>query len=245
MAGELLIGATRHMKHVSLWVVPVLAAVAACNIGAIPNHGRTADALPAGTMFAEMEDRLVTGPVISGRFTVSADGAFFASLQGALEMSHADGTELKAAGIFGEDSVTLYLRSDGRIMEGGNAGRKFEEHSPAGLTEALLLGLTRMGILHNLARLAGGAVPDRADGGVREWVEVRDVEFAPAAGPEELRSELTALRFLIYVSGEQVAEATLWLDPDSGLPVRREQVVAFPGGPMRVTETYDLTIDGE
>jgi hypothetical protein len=57
------------------------------------------------------------------------------------------------------------------------------------------------------------------------------------------RSVLTALRFVIYVSWERVAEATLWLDPDSGLPVRREQVVAFPGGSMRVIESYDLTMD--
>jgi hypothetical protein len=233
------------MRYLSLWLVLVLAAVAACSIGGIPNHGAAADTQTAGSMFAEIEHRLLKGSVISGRFTVSADGAFSASLHGALEMSRGAEIDLNATGTFGEDSVTLYLRSDGRIMEGGNAGRKFQEHSPGGLAEALLLGLTRMGILHNLARLIGGSVPDRADGGLREWVEVRDVQFAPGAGQEELRSELTALRFVIYVSGEQVAEATLWLDPDSGLPVRREQVVAFPGGPMRVTESYDLTIGGE
>jgi hypothetical protein len=203
------------------------------------------DAQTAGAMFAEIENRLLKASVISGRFTASAEGAVSASLQGALETSRGAEIDLNATGTFGEDGVTLYLRSDGRTMEGGNAGRMFRENAPAGLTEALLLGLTRMGILHNLARLAGGAAPDRAEGGVGEWVEVRDIEFAPATGQEEPGSGLIGLRFVIYVSGRQAAEATLWLDPHSGLPVRREQVVAFPGGAMTVTESYDLTIDGE
>jgi hypothetical protein len=86
---------------------------------------------------------------------------FSASLRGTLEISH------------------------GRIMEGGNAVRRFHADAPAGLTEALVLGFTRMGILHNLARLTRGAAPDHADGGVREWVEVRDVHVVPAATREE------------------------------------------------------------
>jgi hypothetical protein len=219
------------MNYAAAWSLLALMLMAACTMRTVPDQVAATDARPAAAVFAEMEDRMLNAPAISGRFTVSADGAFSAALQGTLGLSGGE-TDLEATGTFGADSVTLHLRSDGRVMEGGSAARRFHEDSPAGLTEALLLGLTRMGILHNLARLTGGAVPDRAGGGVRDWVEVRDVHWSG--------SDPTALRLMIYVSGERAAEATLWLDPDSGWPVRREQVVEFPGGQMRVTESYEF-----
>jgi hypothetical protein len=51
---------------------------------------------------------------------------------------------------------------------------------------------------------------------------------------------LLALRFSIHVSGQHVADATLWIDAVSGLPVYREQTVTFPGGRMLVTESYEF-----
>jgi hypothetical protein len=234
------------MRCVSPWsVLLLLVVMAACSMLAIADHVAAGDARPAEDIFAEMENRMLQASVISGRFSVSASGAFSASLRGTLEMSHGAGTDLQATGSFGEDSVAVFLRSDGRSMEGGHAERTFLEQTPAGLTEALILGFTRMGILHNLARLSGGAIPDRADGGVRDWVEVRNVHFGPDPDQDGLPSGMTALSFEIHVAGEQAAEATLWLDPDTGWPVHRRQVVTFPGGRMMVTEGYDLTIGSE
>jgi hypothetical protein len=231
------------------------ALAAACTARAAPDIGAAAPdigaaatepsaaGMSAAALFAGVEERLLSATSISGRFTATADGAFSASLQGTLEMTRGGMAAIGATGTFGEDDVALFLRSDGVIVEGGSADRRFRDDTPAGLTEAVLLGVTRMGILHNLARLTAGAIPDHAGGGVREWVEVRDVEFAPDARPEGLRPGLVALRFAIHVAGQRAAEATLWADPDLRLPVRREQVVTFPGGRMVVTEAYELVIE--
>ena len=104
---------------------------------------------------------------------------------------------------------------------------------PAGLAAALVVGLTRMGVLHNLAMLVGGAAPARAEGGVEDWVQTvdhRPLSPAPAEGE--------AICFGLRVEGEPSGEATLWLDAD-GMPTRREQIVPFPEGEMRVVERYE------
>jgi len=191
-----------------------------------------------GALFAQMERRLLDAPDLHLRYTVASEGAFDASLAGTLQIRQGPVVELQAAGTFGDAPVTLHLLSDGRTMVGGSAQRTFREATPPALHEALVLGLTRMGILHNLARLTGGATPDRAAGGVEEWVEVREIAVEPpAAGadPGQL-----VLAFAIHVAGTRTAEARLWIDRRTGLPVRREQVVSFPGGSMRVVEHYEF-----
>lgn len=193
---------------------------------------------PAAIVFADLERRLLDAPTLRMRYAVTSEGAFNASLNGTLELTQRTGVDLQAAGVFGNAPAALHLRSDGEIMEGGSAQRTFRDPTAPALREALTFGLTRMGILHNLARLTGGAAPDHAAGGVSEWVEVRGVEYAAdtaGANPNWL-----GLRLPIYVSGTHTAEATLWLDRRTGLPVRREQVVTFPNGTMRVVEQYEF-----
>lgn len=192
-------------------------------------------------VFTELEERLLNAPALRMRYAAVSEGAFSASLEGALRMERDRGLDLDATGIFGESPVEAYLRSDGEVLEGGNAGQDFRVEAPAALDEAVILDMTRMGILHNLARLTAGAIPDHASGGVREWVRVDGLEIDPdAEGP---RPGLVALRFSVHVAGQHAADATLWLDPDTGLPVLREQLVSFPGGQMSVTESYEFSDD--
>ena len=44
--------------------------------------------------------------------------------------------------------------------------------TPPALNEAIVIGLTRMGHLHNIAVLTGGLPPDHSDGGAADWVRV-------------------------------------------------------------------------
>lgn len=83
-----------------------------------------------------------------------------------------------------------------------------------------------MGILHNIANLSAGGMPDHATGGVDEWVLVSNVEVAAAA-----------YNFDIIVADIPSGSATLTTD-EIGNPTMRKQTVVFPGGEMRVVETY-------
>ncbi len=98
-----------------------------------------------------------------------------------------------------------------------------------------LIGLTHMGILHNLARSSESALPDHAGGGVREWVAAES--FTLAFGRDSAPS------FDLIVAGTPSGSVTLDIGP-SGLPAERHQTVRFPSGDMHLVERYsDVTIE--
>jgi hypothetical protein len=204
------------------------AAAIAALVMATPAHAQ----LGSGRL-AELEQRLLSADVLSIRFTATAEGAFTAALMGTMDIEGAQ-VDLKASGDFGDAPVTLELVTDGQVMQGTSGARRFRDAQPPALRESLLLGLTRMGVLHNLARLTSAAPPDHASGGVTEWVQARSV-WADTTG------EHITLRFDIHVDGSPAGSATLRLDRATGLPVDREQVVNFPGGSMTVREKYEFT----
>ena len=93
----------------------------------------------------------------------------------------------------------------------------------------------RMGTLHNLAMLAGGAPPDHATGGVTEWVQAVDAEFVV---DEHAGTRAVDLR--LVVAGQPSGEVTMDFGAAGRFPIRRRQTVRFPEGPMHVTESYEV-----
>jgi hypothetical protein len=138
---------------------------------------------------------------------------------------------LEATGQFAGEPVNVALTADANslLLRGGTTDSSLQAR-PAALGDALLIGFVRMGILHNVARLTRANAPDHGEGGVRTWVTL-----------EPLGQREDTLEFDLTVAGQPAGTATLSLDT-RGLPVRREQRVAFPEGEMRVTERY-LRID--
>lgn len=184
------------------------------------------------TVFMELEQRLGRTPW-RVRFEVEAEGAVVASLVGSLSI--ADELQLEAKGSFagGEHDVRLETEGD-RLRAGPRGAPALDVPRPPELAAALVIGTTRMGLLHNVAMLVGGRPPDGADGGVREWVRTSEHERVHAAGA----AGETGIAFAIEVEGQRVGRATVWIDA-RGLPVRREQLVEFPQGSMKVVERYE------
>jgi hypothetical protein len=213
----------------SLVAVPLLAA---CG----PDARDSLSGLEGEEAFHRLEEGLLARQEMEIHYHITSKGLFVAELEGAMRLERDQGAFLDGEGVFGDDPVALHLEVSAGWMKGGNQDEGFEGPAPTGLREAMVVGLTRMGLLHNLARLVAGAPPDRADGTVREWVEVREVGWvAPGEGEPGTRG----IRFDIWVAGQPAGEATLWLD-ERDLPVLREQVVRFPGGEMRVVERYEV-----
>jgi hypothetical protein len=210
-----------------------LIALASC----LPPHPQPAAPLrSADSVLMDLEERLLTASTFRLRYRVEAAGAVTAKLDGELFLGPEDVVELTASGIFAGAPVQLHLRAAGGRMTGGSEQRSFEGATPDHLRTALVLGLTRMGILHNLGRLNGGRPPDHADGGAGEWVVPREVTWL---GVTEGNDSPRGVRFAIEVAGARTAEASLWMDRE-GWPQRRTQTVQFPGGEMRVTEEYEI-----
>jgi hypothetical protein len=175
-------------------------------------------------------------------FRIEATGAIEVALDGVLTLGEEPGDPgesgeieklpvivLEARGQFAGAEYDADFRQNGAMVWAGDTNYP---PYPA-LREAVVIGMTRMGLLHNLARLIDEGVPDHAKGGVRDWVKVVAVR---APSPAEATGR--AYAFDIVVDGVLSGEATLHLD-DAGRPARRVQTVHFEEGDMQVTEIYD------
>jgi len=166
-------------------------------------------------------------------FEVDASGAVEASLRGDLFLGPEGAARLEARGTFAGRDVDVMLVSDGEQLIWSGAPQAVP--SPDGLRDALVVGLTRMGVLHNIARLTAGAPPDHMEGGVREWVVVSP-DTSGAAPPPDLSGEGLALA--ITVDGVPSGAFRLNFDDAGLVPRIRRQSVDFPTGRMDVTERY-------
>ncbi len=181
----------------------------------------------AARVFADLEARLLAAKAFRFKATITSTGAVTSRLEGAATVG-AEAVNLAFVGEVEGNNMTIFLDADAETMKGGSGQMGFESARAEALQEALAIGLTRMGILHNLAVLGSGKPPDRARGGVSSWVVVSNERF-----------DGKALAFDIAVGGQPAAVAKLWLDETTGLPVRREQTVSFPSGTMTAVEEYE------
>ena len=190
------------------------------------------DAQP-GALFTTLEERFLNADTVFLNFHVSAAGVIDADIRGRLEVIAGNAVRLTGSGEFAGQPVDLLIWPKGEQIELGNGTDKTIVPKPAALREALLVGFTRMGILHNLARLTGSLPPDQADGGVHDWVLVDSFAQDPI--------ESGAITFDLSLAGQRVGSAWILTD-ESGRPVRRLQTVRFPAGEMRVVERYSNVI---
>lgn len=196
----------------------------------IPDPTEEAPALVAG-----LEELLLRDTGVIVPFKVEAEGALEVALEGSMQLAPGGRARLDAEGTFGGEPVSALLVSDGRRMIWVDNGERHEGPTPSHLREGLVLGLSRMGILHNLARLVAGSPPDATDGSAGAWVQM----VGPAhAGSDPSEPTGVGVHFGIVVGGVPAGEATLWMDPETGVPLLRRQEVSFPGGSMQVTERY-------
>jgi hypothetical protein len=199
--------------------------------------GSGAPAASAEARFQALEKRLLEAETVHIRGGAGSNGAVTSTLEGKAILASGNRAHIEFAGDFGSTSVFLALVSDGEKLWGGNGTKNFEAETPPSLNEGIILGLTRMGILHNLAVLSGPAPPEGTDGTIRDWLTATNFAWGE---PETLDGVSTeTITFDIVVRGEPSAKAMLWLNRETGLPVQRQQTVRFPDGEMMAVEVYE------
>jgi len=188
-------------------------------------------------LMAQLEARLLTARHIDIEATIESRGFVATNLKGRSELLDRNRATWAYAGAFAGKPADLALLADGRALHLKNGAQTREEPLGNESNRALLIGLLRMGLLHNLARLTGLRGADHAQGGVEQWVKLdsfRPTTFAQSGEFEGMMS----FGFDLVVAGANSGSARLWLDPASGLPRRRQQTVRFPQGEMIVIEDY-------
>ena len=170
-----------------------------------------APAISAEQQFRDLETKLLAMQTLDVRFDITSGGAMASAVKGAL---HIDGDEVK-------------LDADGHVGESKQDARVSRSGHPA-VRRAVILGMIRMGILHNLASvmLMNQGIDTRVASG--DWVTVGNVAADPADGH---------LSFDVLVEGQKAGAGELWLGA-GGLPKRRHQTVQFPNGTLIVDERY-------
>jgi len=155
---------------------------------------------------------------------IQAEGAVTAHLTASVVALRDNQLRFFASGTFDGKRVDLLWVSDGRRTSAGAA-------TPPHTTEAVAVGLVRMGLLHNVARLVMGATaPDHAEGGVATWVVATD----PRPTDDD------RLAWGLTVDGQAVASSEALIEPGPHGPViaSRTTRVDFNGVEMTATEHY-------
>jgi hypothetical protein len=151
-------------------------------------------ALPdAAERFAALERRLLEAGSIRFDAEIRGEGVLPSNLTGRTLLARGNKASLAFAGTFDRSPAQIVLVSDGTRMRGGAPELDFQLAAPAALGEGLVLGLTRMGLLHNLAVMSSGTPPDGTDGRARQWVSVRDITWGESTEIAERPAQV--LRF--------------------------------------------------
>ncbi|MBO6574992.1 MAG: hypothetical protein JJ896_06245 [Rhodothermales bacterium] len=181
------------------------------------------------TAFEDLEDRLLQAETVAFDFQVVSEGVIEGDLSGVVTLTQGGDVTLEAEGHFIGRQIQMTMETDADSLRMATSEMSDAVARPDDTFRAMVLGFTRMGILHNLAALTTVSPPEHADGGIAEWVEA--VRFETDEQEED-----AGITFDILVEGQRTSSATMILD--DGLPVRRRQVVDFPGGAMIVQERY-------
>ena len=165
----------------------------------------------AQALFQTMERKLLAAAPLQLQVTSHAEGAVQADAIS--EVSIGPATRVHTKGTF----------------LGKPFARDFDEPTTPELRDAVVLGLARMGLMHNVANLSQGNGIDHAQGGAREWVSA--VKFRRVKG---------GVSYTIRIEGGDRGETTLSIDSKTRLPKKRTALIHFPNAELRVTETYSF-----
>jgi outer membrane lipoprotein-sorting protein len=226
-------------------LLPLLACVAAasaCASSPAPATAPTPPLAPATALDA-LERRLSTAHSFRFHARLATSGRIESRFEGTVVAGADRRMRFALQGAFGGKDVDALFTCDGTRMRGGHRGQPFDMDAAPGLREGIAVGFVRMGLTHDVARLAAGKTPDYIDGSARSHLEVVGAAHMPG---EPVRGAATEQwTWLLYVDHQKAADETLWLDARSGLPLKRRVVVHFPEGDMDVGEEYDdFVVDG-
>jgi hypothetical protein len=188
-------------------------------------------------LMAQLEARLLAASRVTIEAQIESHGAVVSRLRGRSELRDRNRATVAYDGEFAGQPVAVGFEADGQALELRRGAERRRDATPPQSNRAVLVGFSRMGLLHNLARLTGLQEPDHAAGGVEQWVVLDG--FRPTTFPQGVELEgLVSFGFDMVVGGTPSANARLWFDPATGLPRRRQLTVHFGQADMHVVETY-------
>jgi hypothetical protein len=145
-------------------------------------------------------------------------------------VSHAEGS------VKVDVDATLTIGADTKISFKGNVmgqdvDKTYENPTTPELRDAILLGLTRMSLMHNLVLFTRDRPPANVEGHIRQALTPHDFAKAPGGG----------IAYKLRAGNREMGEGVIKFNSKSHLPMSRKFVFHLDNGDMKVSESYQLT----
>lgn len=197
----------------------------------------TAQVQDPAVVMAQLEARVLAARRVLVDADIETFGAVTARLTGQGELLDRNRASLAYAGSFAGSPVELGLSADGRILQWRRGGDTRQEAVARESNRALLLGLLRMGLLHNLSRGAGLPGLDIARATTEPGIALDSFRPTTFVLGGELEGSMS-FGFDVMAGADVAGAVRLWLHPVSGLPRRRQLTVRLAQGDLTVVEDY-------
>ena len=212
---------TRRLARHVLHMLPLALLLYSCG----SDSSRNTRVQSPDSAVAHFERRLLDADSVQVDFSITSSGAVVSVFKGSLTAVRRDVLRFDALGAFMGADARIRLRSgQGRLVLDDDTMQ-----APPALRESVLLGLVRMGLLHNIAMMVAGKPPEHADGNFRSWVRLDSLNY--------LQDDENSIAFSIRVAGQTMGSGILVFDAD-GVLAGRSQTVHFDEGDMQVTESF-------
>lgn len=188
-------------------------------------------------LLQQLEARVLAAPQVTIEGEIQASGLVSAHLSGRLQIKPRNRASASWHGDLRGTPAELALSSDGRALELKAAGQQRAEDLGGESNHALLAGALRMGLMHNLLRLADLHGPDHAAGGFDAWATAQSFRPTTFALGGEMQGAMS-FGYDLVTEGVTLGSVRLWLDPLSGLPKRQQLLLHGPDGDTTITEDY-------
>jgi hypothetical protein len=143
---------------------------------------------------------------------------------------------LDGRGSFGAQPVHLEISSRGTTIHASGGPKPLQQELPGNSIDRWVRGFTRLGLAHDLWRVARGLPLLALEATGDQEIEMDDLRFE---GRERIAG--TPSRVLAYratVPGLLEAEIRLWIDENTGHPIQRRATVETRSMRLRTTESY-------
>ncbi len=215
----------------------LLALVAGCASGPRP----VPSSATATQRFELTERALLESKNLTGTFEIDAKGENAAHMTGTIEFLEGNALHLVAEGNYKSDPVQLEVdsRDPTGILRTSTKGPSVSAHRdpPAvRLREAVAMGISRRGLLSNLALVSMDQNLEKTGGGFPDWVKMLELKDGAA---ESINGEACRrVEYVMEVDGQNLGQASVCISDATGLPLQRNQTVHLTTGDTTVVETF-------
>lgn len=194
----------------------------------------------ARRILEKVEQRLLNARYVDLYAHVSIEGPFERQLNGSFIIDESGTMTGSFRGTIGKDPATVAVKAEGEQLSMTLNQEQRNGTQPPALREAILVGLMRVGFAQSLIAFSQLQPPERAGGGVRDWVSYANVNVREASLAQGYHNGEIGLQFDLMIGGQVAGHARLWISTQTQLPTRREQFLTYQDAEGK---TRELQID--